>query len=40
LEKEINEVRKRESDYRLMLEQRLARVEVEARRSIWSRLFG
>ncbi len=39
LEQEINEVRKRDADYRLMLEQRLARVEAEARKSIWSRLF-
>jgi DNA-binding transcriptional MerR regulator len=39
LEKEINELRKRDADYRLMLEQRLARVEAEARKSIWSRLF-
>jgi len=39
LEHELNEARKRDSDYRLLLEQRLARVEAEARKSIWSRLF-
>ena len=39
LEHELNEARKRDSDYRLILEQRLARVEAEARKSIWSRLF-
>jgi hypothetical protein len=39
LEKELSETRKRDADYRLMLEQRLARVEAEARKSIWSRLF-
>jgi DNA-binding transcriptional MerR regulator len=39
LEQELNEARKRDSDYRLMLEKRLARVEAEARKSIWSRLF-
>ena len=39
LEQELSETRKRDSDYRLMLEQRLARVEAEARKSIWNRLF-
>ena len=39
LEQELNELRKREAEYRLMLEQRLARVEAEARKSIWSKLF-
>lgn len=39
LEQELAEVRKRDGDYRLLLEQRLARVEQEARKSIWSRLF-
>ncbi|MEW5717932.1 MAG: MerR family transcriptional regulator [Chloroflexota bacterium] len=39
LEQELAEARKRDADYRLMLEQRLARVESEARKSIWSRLF-
>ncbi len=39
LEQELTELRKRDGDYRLLLEQRLARVEQEARKSIWSRLF-
>jgi DNA-binding transcriptional MerR regulator len=39
LEQELSETRKRDADYRLMLEQRLARVESEARKSLWSRLF-
>jgi len=39
LEQEIGELRKRDADYRLLLEQRLARVEAEARKSIWSKLF-
>jgi DNA-binding transcriptional MerR regulator len=39
LEQELTDVRRRDADYRLLLEQRLARVEQEARRSIWSRLF-
>lgn len=39
LEHELAELRKRDSDYRLMLEQRLARVENEARKSVWSKLF-
>jgi len=39
LEQELSETRKRDADYRLMLEQRLARVESEARKSVWSRLF-
>lgn len=39
LEQELAEARKRDADYRLMLEQRLARVESEARKSVWSRLF-
>jgi hypothetical protein len=39
LEKELSEARKRDAEYRLMLEQRLARVETEARKSVWSRLF-
>jgi len=39
LEQELSETRKRDADYRLLLEQRLARVEAEARKSIWSRLF-
>ncbi len=40
LEQELSDVRKRDSDHRLVLEQRLARLEMEARRSIWSKLFG
>jgi len=39
LEQELSDVRRRDADYRLLLEQRLARVEQEARKSIWSRLF-
>lgn len=39
LEHELADARKRDADYRLLLEQRLARVETEARKSIWSRLF-
>lgn len=39
LEQELAELRKRDAEYRLILEQRLARIEAEARRSIWSRLF-
>ncbi len=40
LEQELSDVRRRDSDHRLVLEQRLARLEQEARRSIWSKLFG
>ena len=39
MEQELNDLRKRDSDHRLMTEQRLARLEVEARKSIWSKLF-
>ena len=39
LEQELSDSRKRDSDYRLMIEQRLSRVEIEARKSIWSKLF-
>lgn len=39
LEQELAELRKRDAEYRLILEQRLARIEAETRRSIWSRLF-
>jgi len=39
LEQELADLRKREAEYRLILEQRLARIEADARRSIWSRLF-
>lgn len=40
LEQELNDLRKRDADHRLLLEQRLARLEADARRSFWSRLFG
>jgi len=39
LEQELNELRQRDSEYRLMLEQRLARVEAEARKGVLSKLF-
>ncbi len=39
MEQELNDIRKRDADHRLVLEQRLARVEAEARKSIWSKLF-
>lgn len=39
LEQELADLHKRDSDHRLLLEQRLARLEQEARKSIWSRLF-
>lgn len=39
LEQELADLRKRDSEHRLMLEQRLARLEQEARKSFWSRLF-
>ena len=39
MEQELNDLRKRDSDHRLTTEQRLARLEVEARKSIWSKLF-
>lgn len=40
MEQELNDLRRRDSDARLMTEQRLARLESEARRSIWSKLFS
>lgn len=47
LEQELNEFKRRDSDFRLFAEQRLGRLEQnvrtaiqEARRSVWSRLFG
>ncbi len=40
LEEELNDIRKRDADHRLLLEQRLARVEHQARQSFWSKLFG
>ncbi|MBI5305961.1 MAG: MerR family transcriptional regulator [Chloroflexi bacterium] len=39
LEQELTELRQRDSDYRLTLEQRLARLEVEARKGVLSKLF-
>lgn len=39
LEQELADLRKRDSDHRLLLEQRLARLEEEARKGILSRLF-
>jgi DNA-binding transcriptional MerR regulator len=39
LEQELADLRKRDSDHRLFLEQRLARLEQEARKSVWSKLF-
>ncbi len=39
MEQELGDLRKRDSDQRLILEQRLGRLEVEARKSIWSKLF-
>ncbi len=39
LEQELADLRKRDSDHRLLLEQRLARLEEEARKSVWSKLF-
>jgi DNA-binding transcriptional MerR regulator len=44
LEQELAEVKKRDSDYRLYLEQRLTRMDAalraEASKSIWQHLFG
>jgi DNA-binding transcriptional MerR regulator len=44
LEQELSEVKKRDSDYRLYLEQRISRMDAalraEASKSIWQRLFG
>ncbi len=39
LEQELADLRKRDSDHRLLLEQRLARLEEEARKGILSKLF-
>ena len=39
LEHELSELRQRDSDYRLTLEQRLARVEQEARKGLLDKLF-
>ena len=40
MEQELSDLRKRDADRTLMTEQRIARLEVEARRSIWSKLFS
>lgn len=44
LEQELTELKKRDSDYRLFMEQRINRMEnvvrAEASKSIWQRLFG
>ncbi|MBI5650547.1 MAG: MerR family transcriptional regulator [Chloroflexi bacterium] len=39
LEHDLSELRQRDSDYRLTLEQRLARVEQEARKGLLDKLF-
>ncbi len=39
LEQEIKELRDRNNEQRLILEQRLARIEQEARKSVWNKLF-
>lgn len=39
LEQELSELRKRDLDHRLLLEQRLAHLEQESRKSFWSKLF-
>ncbi len=39
LEQELADLRKRDSEHRLLLEQRLARLEEEARKGILSKLF-
>jgi DNA-binding transcriptional MerR regulator len=39
LEQELSELRQRDSDYRLALEQRLARLEAEARKGVLGKLF-
>lgn len=39
LEQELADLRKRDSDHRLLLEQRLAQLEIESRKSFWSKLF-
>ena len=44
LEQELSEIKKRDSDYRLYLEQRITRMDAalraEASKSLWQRLFG
>ncbi len=39
MEQELSDLRKRDSDHRLLLEQRLAHLEQEMRKSVWSKLF-
>ncbi len=39
MEQELAELRKRDSDHRLLLEQRLSRLEMELRKSLWDKLF-
>ena len=39
LEQELSDLHKRDADHRLILEQRLARLEQEERKSVWSKLF-
>jgi DNA-binding transcriptional MerR regulator len=39
LEQDLADLRKRDSDHRLLLEQRLAQLEEEARKSVWNKLF-
>lgn len=40
LEQELTDLRKRDSDHRLVLEQRLGQIESESRKSFWAKLFG
>ena len=40
MEQELNDLRRRDADHRLVLEQRLARLESEARKSFLSKLFS
>jgi hypothetical protein len=39
LEQELSDLHRRDSDHRLLLEQRLARLEQDRRKSFWSRFF-
>ena len=39
LEQELTDLRKRDTDNRLLLEQRLGRLEQELRKSVWDKLF-
>ena len=40
MEQELNDLRRRDADHRLVLEQRLARLESESRKSFLSKLFS